>query len=129
MVSLPDSAAETSSPFRRATVPTVLACYSASSSVTRIRCSSQGGALLSIYRGVGLLTALLLAPLTAIAQGQATVTAVVAMKHPVTDEYHGVKVVDDYRWLEDGKSAETEQWVAAENAYSLQYFQQHRPGT
>jgi prolyl oligopeptidase len=47
-----------------------------------------------------------------------------AMKRPVTDEYHGVKVVDDYRWLEDGKSAETEQWLAAENAYSLHYFQQ-----
>jgi prolyl oligopeptidase len=49
-----------------------------------------------------------------------------ASKRPVTDEYHGVKVVDDYRWLEDGKSAETEQWLAAENAYSLYYFQ-HAP--
>ncbi len=49
--------------------------------------------------------------------------AVVAVKHPVTDEYHGVKVVDNYRWLEDGKSAETRQWVAMENAHSLQYFQ------
>ncbi len=50
----------------------------------------------------------------------------VAMKRPVTDEYHGVKVVDHYRWLEDGKNAETQQWLAAENAYSLHYFQ-HAP--
>jgi prolyl oligopeptidase len=49
-----------------------------------------------------------------------------AIKRPVTDEYHGVKVVDDYRWLEDGKSAETQQWLAAENAYSLHYLQ-HAP--
>jgi prolyl oligopeptidase len=33
-----------------------------------------------------------------------------------------VNVVDDYRWLEDGKSAETGQWLAAENAYALAYF-------
>jgi prolyl oligopeptidase len=66
---------------------------------------------------------LVLAPLAAMAQGQAAVAAVVASKHPVTDEYHGVKVVDNYRWLEDGKSAEARQWVAAENAHSLWYFQ------
>ena len=46
-----------------------------------------------------------------------------AMKQPVTDEYHGVKVVDDYRWLEDGTSAATRQWLAAENADSVHYFQ------
>jgi prolyl oligopeptidase len=49
-----------------------------------------------------------------------------AVKQPVTDEYHGVKVVDDYRWLEDDKSPETEKWLAAENAYSLHYFE-HAP--
>lgn len=40
----------------------------------------------------------------------------VAAKLPVTDEYHGVKVVDDYRWLEDSKSAETKKWLAAVTA-------------
>lgn len=69
------------------------------------------------------MTALLLAPLAPMAQAQANAAPVVASKHPVTDEYHGVKVVDNYRWLEDSKSAETQQWLAAENAYSLRYFQ------
>jgi protease II len=30
---------------------------------------------------------------------------------------HGVEAVDDYRWLDDGKSPETEKWLAMENAY------------
>jgi prolyl oligopeptidase len=32
--------------------------------------------------------------------------------------YHGVKVLDNYRWLEDGQSPETQKWVAQEMAYT-----------
>ncbi len=39
-------------------------------------------------------------------------------KQPVTDEYHGVRVTDEYRWLEDGKSDAARQWVAAQNAWT-----------
>lgn len=43
-------------------------------------------------------------------------------KRPVTDEYHGVKVVDDYRWLEDWDNPEVKQWNAAENARTREYL-------
>ncbi|MEI9897353.1 MAG: hypothetical protein WDN28_26720 [Chthoniobacter sp.] len=36
-------------------------------------------------------------------------------KKPVTDEYHGVKVVDDYRWLEDAGTPAVKAWTDAQN--------------
>jgi len=43
-------------------------------------------------------------------------------KAPVTDTYHGVSVVDDYRWLEDWKSPEVRNWSEAQNAYARAYL-------
>lgn len=37
---------------------------------------------------------------------------------PVTDVYHGVKIVDPYRWLEDRNSPATNKWIKEQNAYS-----------
>jgi prolyl oligopeptidase len=34
----------------------------------------------------------------------------------VVETLHGVEIVDPYRWLEDGASAETRAWTAAQNA-------------
>ena len=34
-------------------------------------------------------------------------------KEPATDTYHGVKVVDDYRWLEDWNKKDVKDWSEA----------------
>src|SRR5947209_1901150 len=41
-----------------------------------------------------------------------------AAKKPVTDTYHGVKVTDDYRWLEDWNDKAVQKWSEAQNAYA-----------
>ena len=39
----------------------------------------------------------------------------VTEKQPVTDTYHGVEVVDDYRWLEDWNDERVKQWSEMQN--------------
>jgi len=43
-------------------------------------------------------------------------------RRPVTDVYHGVSVVDDYRWLEDGSDPRVQAWSNAQNAHARAYL-------
>ena len=52
------------------------------------------------------------------------------MEYPVTrkiahvDDYHGVKVEDPYRWLEDDNAPETKEWVGQQNKVTFGYLEQ-----
>ena len=74
-------------------------------------------------------------PLRSITTSVLVVTGIVAaaqqapLSYPVTrkvdqvDVYHGVKVADPYRWLEDDNSPATAAWVEAENKVTFPYLE------
>jgi prolyl oligopeptidase len=37
---------------------------------------------------------------------------------PLEETLHGTKIIDNYRWLEDGKTPETQKWVEEEMSYT-----------
>jgi prolyl oligopeptidase len=45
-----------------------------------------------------------------------------AQKRPVTDNYHGVTVTDDYRWLENSADPAVKAWSDAQNLTARKYL-------
>ena len=70
-----------------------------------------------------LLTGLLCGVAATVARAQALAYPP-ARKSDQVDDYHGTRVADPYRWLEDVDAAETRAWVEAENALTAAYLAQ-----
>jgi prolyl oligopeptidase len=54
--------------------------------------------------------------------GAQTLAYPVARRAEVVDDYHGTKVADPYRWLEDPDAPETRAWIEAENRLTEAYL-------
>ena len=76
------------------------------------RSSTAGGLVLSIG------TALMSAAIAGSASAMAPLGYPAAVRDAQIDVYHGVKVADPYRWLENIDSADTRAWVSAEDRLS-----------
>lgn len=59
-----------------------------------------------------------------VAEQKTQITYPETKKVDVVDEYFGMKVEDPYRWLEDDMSAETAEWVKAQNKTTYSYLEQ-----
>lgn len=45
-----------------------------------------------------------------------------ARRDSTSEEYHGVRIADPYRWMEDARAPELAQWIADENAFTEKYL-------
>ncbi len=80
------------------------------------------GPLMKFTSSFRVVIAVFLITVVALAQGPSIPPPPATPKRPVTDEYQGVKITDDYRWLENWDDPEVKQWSAAQNARSREYL-------
>src|SRR5678816_2670666 len=66
----------------------------------------------------GIFTVMCIAGILPLARGATPPTK----KEPVTDQYHGVKVVDGYRWLENTSNPEVKEWSQAQTRHARAYL-------
>ena len=45
-------------------------------------------------------------------------------KKPITDIYFNTEIIDNYRWLEDDMSKNTQEWVKRQNKFTNKYLDQ-----
>ena len=76
------------------------------------------------YRLSILVYSMLISSVIVQGQDKGPLTYPKARKTNQVDTYHGTQVADPYRWLEDDRSAETAEWVKAENKVTFDYLAQ-----
>jgi prolyl oligopeptidase len=62
-------------------------------------------------------------PATAAPTPEPGLTYPVAARGDVVDDYHGTKVADPYRWLEDTDAPDTRAWIDAQNALTFGFLE------
>ncbi len=83
----------------------------------------RSGKALTLYSTVAALVVVLFSH-TTLAQMNNKLVYPPTAKVDKVDDYHGVKIADPYRWLENPDSAETRAWVEAQNKLTFGYLDQ-----